>query len=411
MDPRGVQSSASRDQGRVRRCTERGARRGDVAGTDAIVPHAAVTEASRRRKVRRQDADALQGLEQSQTAHGQGSSAYQAVAARGLALEVSKALGKTAVCILWDVRKYFDSVNITELTARAEAAQYPPLDLATALQMHTVPRVLQHQQCLSEGTAVTTSLLAGCSQSVPLTKAYLNDDTQQQQQQEGVQTTTYIDDVGSFGSGAPGRAMAATAQAAVRFDQTLRRAYLWPAGRSILLATSRQLAYRIQQRLAKLGIEVQVGQSARDLGVTLNLGKKRVACTAAVRLKIGKQRLARVLSLTEASKRARRLAATSGLAKAMWGQSCISPTELEKLRTATAAATGINQAGRCRTAAIAVALGGHKHDPAVKIAKDTVTSWLSLWRQTRAQRPDARAAWKIIHGNLHAGGSLRWGRA
>ena len=92
----------------------------------------------------------------------------------------------------------------------------------------------------------------------------------------------------------------------------------------------------------------------------------------------------KIKSLTKVNKRARRLAAAAGLSKATWGQAYLglAPSMLEKLRADMAGATGINQAGRCKTTAIAVAYGSHKHDPAVKLAKDTVLSWMQLWKGT-----------------------------
>ena len=83
---------------------------------------------------------------------------------------------------------------------------------------------------------------------------------------------------------------------------------------------------------------------------------------------------------------------------------------LEKLRADMAGATGINQAGRRKTTAIAVAYGSHKHDPAVKLAKDTVLSWMQLWRGT-SRRADCRLAWRKIHSSIIGeGGKIKWGK-
>ncbi len=41
-----------------------------------------------------------------------GSSAFKAAAVRAMELEVAQASGKCAAALLWDVLKYFDSVNI-----------------------------------------------------------------------------------------------------------------------------------------------------------------------------------------------------------------------------------------------------------------------------------------------------------
>ena len=99
----------------------------------------------------------------------------------------------------------------------------------------------------------------------------------------------------------------------------------------------------------------------------------------------------------------------SGLAKAAWGQAGqgMSPTEVSKLRSAMAGATGINQPGRCRTMAILLAYG-LRQDHAVKLACDTVTLWIDLWREHPEVRADARHYWRNLHQELVVDGKVIW---
>ena len=166
-----------------------------------------------------------------------GSSAFKAAAARALQLEIAQAIGKCAAALLWDVHKYFDSVNIAELSSRAQEARYPVLDLAMGLQMHIAPRVLQHQKNCSQATQVTQSILAGCSQAVPFTKAYLNAELCKLQE-PGIQLGVYIDDVGMSTTGTTFAVVQLLADAGAKFVRCMQAAKLKVAAKSVLMASS-----------------------------------------------------------------------------------------------------------------------------------------------------------------------------
>ena len=58
----------------------------------------------------------------------------------------------------------------------------------------------------------------------------------------------------------------------------------------------------------------------------------------------------------------------------------IAPTVVDRFRTRVAAATGICQSCRCRVIAAALA-SGQDSDPVVKVAREQVSFWLSLWNK------------------------------
>ncbi len=101
--------------------------------------------------------------------------------------------------MLWDLHKYFDSVPVDVLIDRATQVGYPALDLAMGTQMHVAPRVLQHQGHCSKGTTVSKSILAGCSQAIPFTRAFMNSEIELVQRAvEDVEIGVYVDDVAQY---------------------------------------------------------------------------------------------------------------------------------------------------------------------------------------------------------------------
>ena len=81
------------------------------------------------------------------------------------------------------------------------------------------------------------------------------------------------------------------------------------------------------------------------------------------------------------------------ISTAVWGVEAIglAPTQAVRFRTQCAAATGIRQAGRCATTAIALCLS---RDPSVEVLKRQLTAW---FRWLRGGIPRAlHWAWKRI---------------
>ena len=79
---------------------------------------------------------------------------------------------------------------------------------------------------------------------------------------------------------------------------------------------------------------------------------------------------------------------------ATWGQAAAgrTPTQVKQLRASRAAATGITQSRRCPFAAIWLSYG-LKQDPLARLIKDTVSMWVTLWKElAEHKRMDTRKA-------------------
>ena len=108
--------------------------------------------------------------------------------------------------------------------------------------------------------------------------------------------------------------------------------------------------------------------------------RRSTAGIQAKRLDSAKGRLLRTARLVKVVRRARELVATGFFPQALWGHVSqgIAPTVVDRFRTRVAAVIGICQTGRCSTTAVALAFR-QGSDPAVKVAREQVSSWFSLW--------------------------------
>ena len=102
-----------------------------------------------------------------------GSSATHAAEERALAAELAQLEGLFSFMILWDMKKFFDSIDIATLIGEAARVGFPKLQLILSLVVHHAPRRLKM------GTAIGKPILqlgrptlAGCKRSTDLARVY-----------------------------------------------------------------------------------------------------------------------------------------------------------------------------------------------------------------------------------------------
>lgn len=82
-------------------------------------------------------------------------------------------LGKSTLTILWDFKKFFDSLDIDVLVEEALAVDFPMMELALSLQIHLAPRRLKMGTAIGDAvTELGGSILAGCKRSTGFARTY-----------------------------------------------------------------------------------------------------------------------------------------------------------------------------------------------------------------------------------------------
>ena len=83
-------------------------------------------------------------------------------------------MGNTNVMLLWDIEKFFDSLDIYVLIQECTMQEFPPIQLALGIQAHMADRILKAQCTLSDRLdRFGRSILAGCTLSTSFSRAYL----------------------------------------------------------------------------------------------------------------------------------------------------------------------------------------------------------------------------------------------
>ena len=327
-----------------------------------------------------------------------GRSATQSAASRCLMNELAVLSGKHVASLLWDMEKFFDTVHPTLVLQEGLDHSYPKEDLVMALLMHTAPRVLVLKGVCSNIMEATVSILAGCTHSVRFGRLVMHRPLLRTRSDvPAVRNFSLVDDVSQTAIGTYKQVLEDIVHAGQTFTGQVRLAKLKISSKSVVVASSPQLGRAISKILKhRSSVEIKYQESGRDLGVLNNPTGRRSTVLQTQRLTKAKHRLKRIAPLAKAVRRASVLAYTGALPQACWGAAAlgISPTQLRTLRSAYAAATGINGKGRCASTAIAITMG-HKRDPIVEVAVQQMSLWIDLWRGEPALRALACRYWKV----------------
>ena len=335
--------------------------------------------------------------------------------------ELAHASGNVSAALLWDIWKYFDSINYEDVTRVASKLQYPTSDLKLALQMHAAPRILQMSGISSMAMKPFRSILQGCFHSgfiarmithFPVERIY------KEQRDEGFRrpatTHTFVDDVSQFNLGTARTVLRTLVHAGVSLVGSFRVLKLAVSPKSVVLSTSTTLAKSISNMIyTYTGHRLPIKRSARDLGVLNSIAPTRRTAVITSRFNKAKARMNRIAPLSRKVRGARILTSTGAIPSALWGHQAIgvAPRQLQELRSAAATAAAIGGAGRCTTTAIALSLGPDK-DPALVIADQQVRFFFSLLSSDSTLRGLTARHWSDLSKPLLSEeGQVVWNKA
>jgi hypothetical protein len=340
-----------------------------------------------------------------------GSSCLRAALARALGMEATQARGFATVGLLWDMASFFDSIRIHRLVKLALQKGFPPRTLRLAMKVHTAARAFKEGPYISQFIQPTgVSILAGCGGSVSFARAALYEVLEgMHRDYMPCNIQSFVDDLPQVHMGPEEIILEQAIELATALASRLRKEGFEISGKSTIVAPSRQLAEKIAKELRRSGLELQVQDSARDLGVEFSGGARR-------RITIQKARLGRVrsgtkivLKLGATTKQARKLQVTAIKPRA-WGfaaQGC-SPSMAKALRSFFGKGLNIKKAGGCLTTALHMHHFGSE-DPLLGQALDNVLHFLqALLDQPRHQRLAVAQVWKEQRDKL--AGGYRWAK-
>ena len=105
-----------------------------------------------------------------------GSSALRAATLRKIQIEMDIAEGQNWCLVLWDLRKFYDTIRIAALVRQGTRLKFPPAIMYMAVATYQSPRVLRTKGgACSEWILPHDSVLAGCSMANDMARCAVYD--------------------------------------------------------------------------------------------------------------------------------------------------------------------------------------------------------------------------------------------
>ncbi|CAK0851227.1 unnamed protein product, partial [Prorocentrum cordatum] len=184
--------------------------------------------------------------------------------------------------------------------------------------------------------------------------------------------------------------------------------------KTVLAASSSELAANLSDSLVAMGIPHSASDKAVDLGVDAASGRRRARAVASARIAAGARRWRLIMKLRRATARpaeCRGSRATGVLPQSVYGRQVSgAPFGLVRQRRRRRAGHAVGGAarGRCLASVLAAAVG--LRDPRIALRVQLVASWCSLWFSNASLRGRIERAWPWFLGALRRVGKWRQGR-
>ena len=341
-----------------------------------------------------------------------GSSCLRAALARAFRMEAGVAAGFVAIAELWDVGAFYDSIRIHNLIELALAKSFPVQVLNIALAVHTASRAFREGPYISDWiTPGGFSIIAGCGTSVDLTRPLLYNLTDKLHRDffPAVQFQTWVDDIPQTAVGREEDIFEVLANSGEMFVHGMAKLGLNMSTKSVVVASSPDLAKRMQNRLKEAGKDVQVASSGADLGADCVAGGARRITLQTSRMKKVRAGITHTLKFGRCTKglRTRKLILTGVLPKA-YGFLVLgcSPTAASALRSAIVKGLCIQKPSGCATTALESNGFGAK-DPLITTAIDNILGFVQAV-QVEGWSPSTQLAWNNTVAWAKEGS--RWGK-
>ena len=102
-----------------------------------------------------------------------GSSALRAAIMRRMRDEVAVLSGQEALCILWDLAKFFETICLDKLAARCKHLGFPAQIASVCLNMYRGPRFLTLGRMVQGPFYAMRGVIAGCSTATSFVRAFI----------------------------------------------------------------------------------------------------------------------------------------------------------------------------------------------------------------------------------------------
>ena len=339
------------------------------------------------------------------------SSALRSATLTALRVEMAELAGFDWAVVLWDLTKFYDTVDLAALSRAVVSRAYPSRIAYLCLTMYQAPRVLFAHGSYSQWIAPQDSMLPGCGEAVNLARCVLFDILEAVSQSSPLdQLGQFVDDVKMFATGHSNLDLIDSLAPAVRtFVKGVENASLVISAKSKVVGTSPMVNQYLSHVAGVSGAKLREARNSTDLGVDIHSSRRRLLPKRKSRTSVADLQNSKVLQLKH--KRAgRRIYATAVRTRQNYDLPLfgVAPTVLAKRRAAAAKHLGWRP-GMCTTTLYEIERPSGFADPMVAEPCATIDAYLSLWLRSPELRQDIAQAWNEAADTLKSvAPSQRW---
>ena len=324
-----------------------------------------------------------------------GASAQGSGLLRRLLDELAVLSGQKSAGVHYDVEKFYDSLDVAQLVKFSTYLGFPVLVAAMDLQIHVAARALRWCSHHSLPMDVSSSILAGSKYSNSYARAYLYDMLDGLHMAAPVTQSQHVDDLATLAHGDATSVLEMLVEAATCLRDGFASRQLVVSTKTVVTASTHQLADSICGSLHALGIPCKAARAAKDLGLDSASGRHRFTKVIQARLAKARVRLGKLAGVRRIDKRAKVPYKTDIWPVSSYGFAAmgVSTSAPKQLRTNAAAAASLKTGG-CATSTIAFNYP-FGSDPATKARLAVLQHWLGLWTSSPPDRkaPTISAMW------------------
>ena len=195
---------------------------------------------------------------------------------RKLLDELAVLSGQKSAGVYYDVEKLYDSLDVVQLVKFSTSLDFPVLVVAMGLQIHVASRALSWCSHHSLPMDVFSSILACSKYNNSYARAYLYDMLDSLHMAVPVTLGQHVDDLATLAHGDPANVLEMLVEAAICLRDGFASRQLIVSTKTVVTASTQQLADSICGSLHALGIPCKTARAARDLGLDSASGRHKV---------------------------------------------------------------------------------------------------------------------------------------
>ena len=334
-----------------------------------------------------------------------GSSALRHALRRAFLDESADALQVHTASALWDVKEFFDSLDLLKIIRAAEEYDFPPTEMVLLFIEHMAPRLLRVRGAYALPISPHRSAVAGCRGAQQFARILLKKVLYHVHSRFSplVISKAWIDDVNQRAEGPRKVVVRALTDAGASFAAGVTSLDLVIADKSRIIGSELSMSEEIACNLVAAGYPVKAAPSAPDLGVDRGSGIARSKPVSNERFAASLRRTRKGTRLVKAAKRpavGKKLFVTGVIPQGAYHAKIfgMAPTRIAQIRRAGGATVSHSQRGRCLTTRLSIEMGDD--DPAISIPASTIAAWIDFLVTFPDELGRAVRAWKPIRRSL-----------